>query len=118
MSITLTNQEQFTIGGTPVETNNIAGVTGFTADYLNNTLTLSIATGSPNSGNIAVSQRGAHLTAVINLATGVCQVNGQPAGTMPAGALANLNVFLRNTRNNLETLAVLLDLVAGVQLPW
>jgi len=95
MSITLTSQEQFSVGGTPIETNTIAGVTGFTVDYIASTLTFNAATGALASGNIRVSGRGTQVVDVINLVTGVCQVNNQTVGTLGAGALSTLNGFLK-----------------------
>lgn len=112
--------ESHLVGGTVVETNPTGAVGNITIDYIGNTLSFYLLTGTLNGSGISV---GAHASSQamisMNMATGVWQNNQTGAsGTIQAAALTSLIGVLKGLRNSAEAFAVAQGMIAGIQVPW
>jgi len=116
--INLTNVEQYIVGGITQENNAIAGITELNINYIGNTISAVITTGSLVNGNIQPSQKGQRFQLIINTVSGVCTVNGVSVATIGAGALNVLNTTFKTIRNQLETSIVGQSLITGSQVSW
>jgi hypothetical protein len=119
MSITLTNAEQWLIGGVSQENNNAAANMRYTVDFSNpNTVTFEFQTGVVSGATVIPGQHSTSTHLTVDMATGKWVSSNGLTGTVPAGPLANFVAQFKAIRNSVESYAVAQNIILGTAVAW
>ena len=119
MSITLTTGKLVAINGVTQENDNIGAVTNFVVNFLDNTVTFFLATGSLVSGNINVGTYADNVYVVLNMGTGAWTSTNGKFGVLSGGVLTSVVSQVRLDRNLMETFSAGANaIMPGTQVPW
>jgi len=121
MSITLLAAAitQMVSGGQTLETNNAAAVTFMGIDWMANSITFRLQSGSVVAGVfVQATQLPNSRTIVVDLGTGNWRADSGQSGTLSAPALASIVATMKTWRNTLESFANSNGTVPGTVVAW
>lgn len=118
MSITLTTGRLVSINGVQQENDTQGANTGYTIDFLGNSVTFffAIGSGAPAAFNIGVYNVPVSVT--VNLGSGAWTSTNGFSGTVAAGPLANFVNQTKAVRNTAETFVAGNSVMPGNQITW
>jgi hypothetical protein len=118
MSITLTTGKLVQVNGATVENNTTGEDMNLDVDYLGNTATFTLKTGTIQAGNLNAGVYGDTVSVTLNLLTGAYQSTNGVSGTITSTQLQQFNTLLKNVRNGNEAFVAATAIMPGTQVPW
>jgi hypothetical protein len=117
MGISLTNAEQYLQGSNVIELNDTCCSTSAQIDFSSGTLAFSIQSGRLSGSVFTAGSRSRNISVTINVQAGTW-ASGAQTGTITPVQQTQLNTFMTNARNSMETFSIANNLVLGTQVPW
>lgn len=119
MSITLTTGKNIVINSVPFENDASGAVTDFTVDFIGNTLSFTLMTGTTSGSTFTAGSLGDIVKVTINLTTGGWKTSTGLSGIIGGGAIASFVAEIKADRNAAETFAAGgSNIMPGTQVPW
>jgi hypothetical protein len=122
--ITLTTPTQVTCtglvsAGVLSETDNVAGVSTFTVDFLSGTVTFTLILGTLLNGNVNAGVYPPRINVTVNLATGAWNSSNGLSGTINPASLTSVISQFASDRNLMETFSAgASGILPGTQTAW
>jgi len=116
--ITLTTGKLVAINGVTQENDSQGANTGYTLDFMGNTVTFTfdIGSGAPAAFNIGVYNQ--RVTVTVNLTTGAWTSSNGFSGTISGASLTNFVNQAKAVRNTAETFVAGNSVMPGTQTAW
>jgi hypothetical protein len=122
--ITLTTPTQVTASGllasgVASETDNIAGVSHFTVDFIAGTISFELVLGQLLNGNVNIGVYVPRIEVTVNLATGAWTTSTGLSGTIASASLTSVISQFASDRNLMEAFAAgSSGILPGTQTAW
>lgn len=113
----------FSVSGSIAESDSQGGVTSYTVDFNNNSVTFNLVLGSVSGQSVipgpVAAAAGKSVTVTVNMTTGAWTSSNGLSGTLSGAAFTNIVAAFKSIRNQMETFASgASGIMPGAQVAW